>query len=136
MRASAILCRLQLQNCTAGPGSENSGQPKALWSRRCRTQEVSLPPLAGAKRAKELGLISKDELCILDSTAHQLKFVEFQNMYFDNAFPPEFEVTPDMALANTPELVISPEEKDRLSADEYTSITADKVVAKLGLEKK
>ncbi|MDC0335752.1 pyridoxal-phosphate dependent enzyme [Pseudodesulfovibrio sp.] len=91
---------------------------------------------AGAKRAKELGLVSKEELCILDSTAHQLKFVDFQNMYFDNSFPPEFEVTPDMALANKPELVISPEEKDTLSAEEYTRTTADKVVAKLGLEKK
>ncbi len=91
---------------------------------------------AGAKRAKELGLVTNEELCILDSTAHQLKFVDFQNMYFDNAFPPEFEVTPDTALANKPELVISPEEKDKLSAEEYTRTTADNVVAKLGLEKK
>jgi threonine synthase len=91
---------------------------------------------AGAKRALELGLVTKDELCILDSTAHQLKFVDFQNMYFDNAFPPEFGVKPDMALANKPELVISPEEKEALSEADFTRKTADKVVTKLGLEKK
>ncbi|WFS61351.1 threonine synthase [Pseudodesulfovibrio thermohalotolerans] len=91
---------------------------------------------AGAKRALELGLVSKEELCILDSTAHQLKFVDFQNMYFDNSFPPEFGVTPDMTLANKPELVITPEEKDALSEADFTRRTADKVVAKLGLEKK
>jgi threonine synthase len=91
---------------------------------------------AGAKRALELGLVTKDELCILDSTAHQLKFVDFQNMYFDNSFPPEFGVKPDMALANKPELLISPEEKETLSEADFTRKTADKVVAKLGLEKK
>ena len=91
---------------------------------------------AGAKRALELGLVTADELCILDSTAHQLKFVDFQNMYFDNSFPPEFEVTPDTALANKPELVITPEEKENLSEAEYTTTTADRVVAKLGLKKK
>jgi threonine synthase len=91
---------------------------------------------AGAKRALELGLISPDELCVLDSTAHQLKFVDFQTMYFENAFPPEFEVVPDMALANTPALVISPEDKARLSPEEFTRTTADAIVTRLGLEKK
>ncbi|ADU62237.1 MAG: threonine synthase [Pseudodesulfovibrio sp.] len=91
---------------------------------------------AGAKRALELGLVSPDELCVLDSTAHQLKFVDFQTMYFENAFPPEFEVVPDMALANKPALVISPEDKARLSPEEFTRTTAENIVARLGLEKK
>ncbi|MBI9079355.1 MAG: threonine synthase [Pseudodesulfovibrio sp.] len=91
---------------------------------------------AGAKRALELNLVSANELCVLDSTAHQLKFVDFQNMYFDNSFPPEFEIKPDTTLSNKPTLVISPEEKDGLSDADYTRITADKVVAKLGLKKK
>ncbi len=91
---------------------------------------------AGAKRAKELGLVSSDELCILDSTAHHLKFVDFQTMYFENSFPAEFEVVPDQSLSNTPELVISPEKKAALSPEEYTRTTAEKVVAKLGLESK
>jgi len=41
-----------------------------------------------------------------------------------------------MTLANKPELVITPEEKDALSEADFTRRTADKVVAKLGLEKK
>lgn len=90
--------------------------------------------LAGAKRAKELGLVDENELCILDSTAHHLKFVDFQTMYFEDSFPAEFEVSPDRSLANAPELVIDPEEKERLSAAEYTTATAERVVAKLGLQ--
>jgi len=92
--------------------------------------------LAGAKRALELGLVSADELCVLDSTAHQLKFVDFQTMYFENTFPPEFGVTPDTALSNRPALVASPEDKARLSPEEFTRTTADAIVARLGLLKK
>lgn len=91
---------------------------------------------AGAIRANELGLVGKDEVCVLDSTAHHLKFVDFQQMYFENSFPADYEVTPDMDLANLPELVISTEEKDRLSDEEYTKVTAEKVVQKLGLARK
>lgn len=92
--------------------------------------------LAGATRAKELGIVSKDETCVLDSTAHHLKFVDFQQMYFENSFPSDYEVTPDTSLANRPELVLSPEEKDRLPAEEFAKTTAEMVVSKLGLSKK
>lgn len=92
--------------------------------------------LAGAIRAKELGLISSDETAILDATAHQLKFVDFQNMYFTNTFPAEFGVAPRPEFSNAPELVITPEEKARLSAEEYTLKAAGNVVARLGLTAK
>jgi len=92
--------------------------------------------LAGAARAKELGLVSDKETCVLDSTAHHLKFVDFQQMYFDNSFPADYEVTPDTSLANRPELVLSAEEKDRLPAEEFAKTTAEMVVSKLGLSKK
>jgi threonine synthase len=91
---------------------------------------------AGAKRARELGLVQEDEICILDSTAHHLKFVDFQTMYFTDSLPPEFGVSPDPKLANQPELVIDPEERDRLSPQEYTKTAAGRVVERLGLEKK
>lgn len=90
--------------------------------------------LAGAKRAKELGIVDNTELCILDSTAHHLKFVDFQTMYFENTFPTEFEVCPNKALANKPELVIEAKEKEQRTSDEYTKATAAKVVAKLNLQ--
>ncbi len=92
--------------------------------------------LAGALRAKELGLVSAEETIILDATAHQLKFVDFQNMYFTNSFPPEFGVTPRPELANAPELVIDPAEKAALSPEAYTLKAAENVVKRLGLAAK
>jgi threonine synthase len=92
--------------------------------------------LAGAIRARELGLISAEETAVLDATAHQLKFVDFQNMYFTDTFPAEFGVAPRPEFSNAPELVITPEEKARLSAEEYTLKAAGNVVARLGLAAK
>lgn len=92
--------------------------------------------LAGALRAKELGLVTEQELCILDATAHHLKFIGFQDQYFQNSFPPEFGVTPRAELSNRPELVITPEDKARLSAEEYTAAAAAKVVERLGLARR
>jgi threonine synthase len=92
--------------------------------------------LAGAKRAKELGLVTADETLVLDATAHHLKFIGFQEMYFSNTFPPEFGVTPDPALANRPELIIKPEEKTHLAEKDYVVQAAQKVVSRLGLAKK
>ena len=51
------------------------------------------------------GLVDKDEVAVLDATAHHLKFIGFQQMYFDNTFPPEFEVTPKAAYQNRPQLL-------------------------------
>ncbi|OEU69653.1 MAG: threonine synthase [Desulfovibrio sp. S3730MH75] len=92
--------------------------------------------LAGLIRAKELGIISDKECAVLDSTAHQLKFVGFQDMYYQNAFPPEYEVTPDASKANAPELVIESALKDSMSEAEYITKAANNVVSMLGLEKK
>ena len=61
--------------------------------------------LAGLVRAVDQGLISRDRVAIVDSTAHALKFAGFQDMYFENSFPAEFEVVPDPALVNHPVLV-------------------------------
>ncbi len=50
--------------------------------------------LAGLKKALADGLLRPGERAILDSTAHALKFAEFQNHYFQNTFGPEFEIKP------------------------------------------
>jgi threonine synthase len=92
--------------------------------------------LAGLMRAKELGLIEPSELAILDATAHSLKFIGFQDMYFNDSFPAEYGITPKSELKNQPELVITPEEKQRLSPEEYTVKAAQKVVERLGLSRK
>ncbi|GFK92502.1 Threonine synthase [Fundidesulfovibrio magnetotacticus] len=89
--------------------------------------------VAGLLRARELGLIEPSETAILDATAHSLKFIGFQDMYFNDAFPAEYGVKADKSLVNKPELVITADEKERLSPEEYTVAAAEKVVARLGL---
>jgi threonine synthase len=89
--------------------------------------------LAGLIRARELGLIETSETAILDATAHSLKFIGFQEMYFTDSFPPEYEVKPSKDMVNRPELMITPEEKARLTPEEYTAKAAAKVVERLKL---
>jgi len=67
--------------------------------------------LAGFRAALSQGAVGKDEIAVLDATAHHLKFIGFQQMYFDNTFPPEFEVTPKPEFQNRPQL-ISPKTAD------------------------
>jgi threonine synthase len=92
--------------------------------------------LAGLMRARELDLVSPDETAVLDATAHQLKFIGFQEMYFNDSFPPEFEIEPRDELKNRPETIIEPSEKDRLSPDDYHAKAAENVVKRLGLARK
>jgi len=61
--------------------------------------------LAGLVEAMKLGIIGKDDTVVLDATAHTLKFSDFQQMYFENRFPADFEITPKASLQNAPRLV-------------------------------
>ena len=92
--------------------------------------------LAGLFKAREMGLMDKDELAVLDATAHALKFAGFQDMYFQNGFGPEYEIKPDPSLANAPLLAIGQEEKDALAEDAFTVQAAQNVVRILGLDRK
>ena len=65
--------------------------------------------LAGLKQAVDSELIQKDAVAVLDSTAHALKFAGFQELYFQNQFPTDFEVSPDKALINAPVYMHPPE---------------------------
>jgi len=58
--------------------------------------------VAGLKRAVEAGTVQHDHRVIVNSTAHQLKFAGFQQMYFDNTFPDEYEIMPRDSLRNRP----------------------------------
>ncbi len=64
--------------------------------------------LAGLITAKKQNLISDNETAVINSTAHALKFSGFQEMYFSNSFPKEFEISPDPRLINRP-VYIHPE---------------------------
>ena len=61
--------------------------------------------LAGLRAAVKEGLVGPETGAVLDSTAHMLKFIDFQTMYFENSFPDRFEIEPKPELVNAPELV-------------------------------
>ena len=92
--------------------------------------------LAGLRRALELGLLKPGESAVLDATAHALKFIDFQDMYFSDSFPPEYGITPNPEYVNRPEPVLSQADKDGRSPGEFTLAAVLAVAEKLGLEKK
>ncbi len=61
--------------------------------------------LAGMVAAKKNGWIGENESVVLDSTAHALKFSGFQEMYFEDRFPAEYEIVPRAELRNAPRFV-------------------------------
>ena len=58
--------------------------------------------LAGLRVALTEGCWKPGEIAVLDATAHHLKFIGFQQMYFEDSFPPEFEVTPNRSTRTGP----------------------------------
>jgi threonine synthase len=101
--------------------------------------------LAGLVSARKQGIIGGNDIAVIDSTAHALKFVGFQEMYFEQRFPPEFNIKPNPELINAP-VFIRPEDlksiptPDRpLSGEElnqFVNRTAETIAGILGLRKK
>jgi threonine synthase len=58
--------------------------------------------LAGLTQAITKKIVRPDDVAIVDSTAHALKFSGFQEMYFNDSFPAEFEIKPSPELVNAP----------------------------------
>jgi len=58
--------------------------------------------IAGLKKAVGLGIVGPEDTLVVDSTSHQLKFAEFQRMYFEDSFPAEYEIKINDSLKNTP----------------------------------
>jgi threonine synthase len=58
--------------------------------------------VAGLKKAVELGIVSPEDTLVVDSTSHQLKFAEFQRMYFEDNFPASYEIRTSESLRNEP----------------------------------
>jgi len=61
--------------------------------------------LAGLVTAKAKGIIDSQDIAVLDSTAHALKFAGFQEMYFEQKFPADYNITPRQDLINAPQYV-------------------------------
>jgi len=90
--------------------------------------------LAGLLNARENGLIGADDLAILDSTAHALKFTGFTDMYFNDSFPAEYEVHADKTLANRPSPILNKADKDALDPVAFTKRAAEIVAERLELK--
>ena len=69
--------------------------------------------LAGLVEAKRKGLVESDEIAVLDSTAHALKFSVFQERYFDHDLAQEYQITSQPEMINVPRL-IQPDDLERL----------------------
>ena len=99
--------------------------------------------LAGLRSALASGLLRSGDRAVLDSTAHALKFSEFQNRYFDDDFGPEFEITPKPELINKPRY-IRPESLRRVPEsgvileekefDAFVKTTAGEIARLMGLK--
>lgn len=100
--------------------------------------------LAGLMEAKKEGIIGSEDIAVLDSTAHALKFAGFQDMYFSRSFPDEYEISYDDSLINQPTLVKPPDLKkipspgNPLTGDDFTIFVdriAEEIADKLELKK-
>ncbi len=58
--------------------------------------------LAGLKKSVKEGVVCAGETGVLDSTSHVLKFLSFQDMYFNDGFTSEYEIRPKPRLKNAP----------------------------------
>ncbi|MDR3154878.1 MAG: threonine synthase [Deltaproteobacteria bacterium] len=100
--------------------------------------------LAGLRAALAGGLIAKGETAVLDSTAHALKFMEFQNAYFRGELSADYGVASRTENMNAPrglELkgVTLPAQGKALSPEEsriFTEAAAGEIAAALGLSPK
>ncbi|MDR1946110.1 MAG: threonine synthase [Desulfovibrio sp.] len=88
---------------------------------------------AGLCEAIAAGLVDDDEYAVLDSTAHALKFMDFQALYFADAFPPEYGIRADPALVNAPEILLDPEEKEGLDEKDFVRKSALRIASRLDL---
>jgi threonine synthase len=71
--------------------------------------------LAGLVDAVRRGVLTDRDVAVVKSTAHALKFAEFQEMYFQQQFPPEYNVQIDTNLVNAP-VYVHPEDLEQVPA--------------------
>lgn len=99
--------------------------------------------LAGLVEARKKGVVGHDDMAVLDATAHALKFAGFQDMYFQDNFPPGFEIVPKDALKNFPRLVrpkglhLFPSAEKPLTGqafDDFVKKTMEAIAAELDLK--
>jgi len=101
--------------------------------------------LAGLKKALNLGIIKHNEVAILDSTAHSLKFSGFTDMYFGDIFPKEFNIRPKAEFINKPSFIrpvtirknaSSKKSLEKNDFDLFVKNMSDHIASSLKLKKK
>ncbi len=90
--------------------------------------------LAGLKKAHGSGVLNAGEKAVLDSTAHMLKFIGFQEMYFQDSFPADYDIVPRGENINLPRTLIEESERKGLSDSDYSRKAGNRVVRMLGLD--
>ncbi len=101
--------------------------------------------LAGLIAARRRGVVGPEDVAVLDSTAHALKFSVFQDLYFENRFPPEYGITPRPEWINLPAFV-RPPDLDAVPApgaplqgeefQRFVRRTAEEIAVRLHLKKR
>jgi threonine synthase len=101
--------------------------------------------LAGLLAARDRGAIDSQDVVVLDSTAHALKFTGFQEMYFEQTFPEDYNISPNADLINAPHFV-HPADLEHVPApgkplkgeafERFVLRTADEIAARLKLKKR
>lgn len=71
--------------------------------------------LAGLVEGLKRGVVEKNDVAVIDSTAHAIKFSGFQKMYFENQFPAQYKVTPRADFCNSP-VYICPDDLVKIPA--------------------
>ena len=71
--------------------------------------------LAGLVGAVRRGVLTDGDVAVVKSTAHALKFAEFQEMYFQRQFPPAYNVRTDTNLVNAP-VYVHPKDLEQVPA--------------------
>ncbi len=99
--------------------------------------------LAGLHSAVKKGLVSQNDVAVIDATAHAIKFSEFQNLYFEKKLPEAYNITSSPDYINKPSLVmpdddnIIPSQEKRLNAEElniFIKDISDKIAKRLNLK--
>lgn len=90
--------------------------------------------LAGMKIAIGRSLLQSDEYVILDSTAHALKFADFQNKYFKDSLREGYGIIPDSQLVNKPVDLLQGKERGSQPMAEFAEMAGNAVARHLKLK--
>jgi len=100
--------------------------------------------LAGLLAAKNRGIVDSRDIAVLDSTAHAIKFAGFQEMYFEQQFPPDYNISPKQDLINTP-VYVHPADLEKVPApgkpldgkdfERFAARVAEEIAGMLDLQK-